>query len=107
MAHLAEVKGDFDNDNLDEECVLNMDESNFHVNLDHGSTLNFRGVEHVKYLDVVSGGMSHTFVVQVSRGRHGDMGPGFVVFQNPSSRYPILCVEDSVLGVSCRTGPKG
>lgn len=47
VVHLAEVKGDFDNGTLDEDYVLNMDETNFHLNLVNGRTHDFEGMEDV------------------------------------------------------------
>lgn len=55
FVHLAEVKRDFDNGTLDEDDYLNIDETNFHVNLDNAWTLDFEILPHVKYIEVVSG----------------------------------------------------
>lgn len=36
VLNLTEVKRDFDNGTLDEDCCLNIPEKNFHQNLDSG-----------------------------------------------------------------------
>lgn len=106
VQHLAILKHEFDCGVLDENLCYNMDETAFHINMDDSKTLDWRGVVDCKYHDVTSGGQNFTLMVHISGGRRGTLEPGFVIFQNASSNYPIRGCPDNVPGVSYRTGPK-
>lgn len=48
-----------------------------------------RGATEVKYSDFVSSGSNFTVKVQWINGRSGNIWPGFLIFENPASNYPI------------------
>jgi hypothetical protein len=75
--------------------------------MDNGRTLGFRGDTIIKYADVVSGGDSMTMVVRISGGRRSLIEAPMLIFTNGNSRYPIWRLNDNILGVSYKTGPKG
>jgi hypothetical protein len=77
------------------------------INLDNGKTLGFRGVNDVKYADVVSGGMGMTLMIRLTGGPHARICNPCVIFQNASESYPIRGVPDDVPGVCYRTTKKG
>ena len=48
-----------------------------------------------------------TMVVRISGGRRSMIEAPMLIFTNPNRSYPIRGVDDNILGVSYRTGPKG
>lgn len=65
------------------------------------------GDQNVKYSDFVSVKSEMTIMVMLSGGSPLFLQPPFMVFQNPTSNYPIMGVPDNVVGVSFRTQPHG
>ncbi|EGZ18651.1 hypothetical protein PHYSODRAFT_499162 [Phytophthora sojae] len=55
-AHLGKLKRAFDNGELNEDTIFNMDEAHFVINMDNKKTLGFRGDKTIRYHDMVSGG---------------------------------------------------
>ena len=104
--HLGVLYRGFQNGNFDENLIENLDETHFTVNMDNGKALGFRGDTSVKYTDVVAGGEAMTMVVRISGGRGSSLEVPMIIFTNANSNYPIRGLEDSVPGVSYRTGPK-
>ncbi|KAL3681117.1 hypothetical protein R1sor_024073 [Riccia sorocarpa] len=104
--HLGVLSRGFQSGELDENLQENIDKTHFVVNMDNGRTLGFRGDDHIKYADVVSGGVSMTMVVKVTRGRAGKICSPFMIFQNDNCSYPIRRVPDNIPGVSYRTTSK-
>ena len=105
--HLGCVKRQFDNGELDEDLIENMDETHFVINMDNGKTLAMKGAENVKYADVVSGGEGMTMIVRITGGVNAKVYPSMMIFKNKDRNYPIRGLIDDVEGVSYRTGPKG
>jgi hypothetical protein len=105
--HLGQLKKKFDNGELEDNLIENMDETHFVINMDNGKTLGFRGDDDVKYADVVSGGESMTLVVRITGGVDAHIEAPMIIFQNPGRSYPIQGVADDIPGVCYRTGPKG
>ena len=96
----------FQNGSFDENLMENPDETHFTVNMDNGKALGFWGDTSVKYADVVAGGEAMTMVVQISGGRGSSLEAPMIIFTNGNINFPIRGLEDSVSGVSYRTGPK-
>jgi hypothetical protein len=84
----------------------NLDETYFVVNLDNGHTLGFWGDTSVTCAEVVLGGDSMTMVVRVSRGRRFMIEAPMLIFTNAHRSYPIRGLDDTILGVTYKTGPK-
>lgn len=105
--HLGVLHRGFQTGDFDENLMENLDETHFTVNMDNGRTLGFRGDTSVKYADVVAGGEAMTMVVRISGGRRSSLEAPMIIFTNKNRNYPIRGVEDSIPGVSYRTGPKG
>ncbi|KAL3678568.1 hypothetical protein R1sor_021524 [Riccia sorocarpa] len=104
--HLGMLAGQFQSGQLDENLIENIDETHFVINMDNGKTLGFRGDNHVKYADVVSGGQGMIMVVKVTGGVHARIGTPFMIFANQDCNYPIGNVPDNVPGVAYRTTKK-
>jgi hypothetical protein len=68
--HLGKLKRDLESGALIEDNVENGDETHFYINLDNGRTLGFIGDEHVKYADVVSGGIGMTMLLRNTGGKN-------------------------------------
>ena len=96
----------FQNGSFDKNLIENLDEIHFTVNMDNGKALGFRGDTSVKYVDVVAGGEAMTMVVRISSGRGSNLEVPVIIFTNGNSNYLIRGLEDSISGVSYRTGPK-
>jgi hypothetical protein len=75
--------------------------------MDNGRTLGFRRDTIVKYDDVVFGGDSMTMEVRISEGCRSLIEAPMLIFTNGNSTYPIRGLDDNILGVSYRIGPKG
>lgn len=105
--HLGVLYRGFLSGDFDENLMENLDETHFVVNLDNGRTLGFRGDTTVKYAEVVSGGDSMTMVVRISGGRRSLIEAPMLIFTNENRNYPIRGLEDNIVGVSYRSGPKG
>ena len=105
--HLGVLHRGFQNGIFDENLMENLDETHFTVNMDNGKALGFRGDTSVKYADVVAGGEAMTMVVRISGGCGSSLEAPMIIFTNANSHYPIHGLEDSIPGVSYRTGPKG
>lgn len=105
--HMGVLARGFRSGLLDENLQENIDETHFIVNMDNKRTLGFRGDQHVKYADMVLGGVGITMVVKVTGGVHGKIGIPLLIFQNAASSYPIRGVPDNVPGVCYRTAKKG
>jgi hypothetical protein len=48
-----------------------------------------------------------TMVVRISGGRRSLIEAPMLIFKNGNSTYPIRGLDDNILGVSYRIGPKG
>lgn len=92
---------------LDDDLVLNMDETHFIVNMDDGKTLDVKGATSVKYHDVVNGGEGMTMVVTLRGGASARLEVPMLIFQNETRSYPMRGLADDVPGVTYRTGPRG
>ena len=66
--HLGKLKREFSSGTLDEDCVVNSDETHFVFNMHNFKTLAMRGDDHVKYADVISGTDNMTMMVTLSGG---------------------------------------
>ena len=60
---MGELSRGFENGELNEDLIENVDEIHFIINMDNGKTLEFREDDTVKYADVVSSGVGITMVV--------------------------------------------
>ena len=105
--HLGQISREFQSKTLNEDDVMNADETHFVINMHNHKTLCNRGDEEVKYADVVSGDEGMTMLVLLTGGRNSTIQPPFMTFKNDNSSYPIRGVPDDVPGVSYRTEPKG
>jgi hypothetical protein len=105
--HLGVLQRGFQSGEFDENVMENLDETHFVVNLDNGHTLGFRGDTSVTYAEVVSGGDSMTMVVRISGGRRSIIKAPMLIFTNAHRSYPISRLEDTIPGVTYRTGLKG
>lgn len=105
--HLGILHRGFQSGDFDENLIENIDETHFSINMDNGRTLGFRGDTSVTYADVVAGGEAMTMVIRISGGRRAIIEAPMLIFTNSNSNYPIRGLEDSIPGVSYRTGPKG
>jgi hypothetical protein len=105
--HLGVLQRGFQSREFDENVMENLDETHFVVNLDNGHTLGFRGDTSVTYAEVVSGGDSMTMIVRISGGRRSMIEAPMLIFTNAHRSYPIRGLEDTIPGVTYRTGPKG
>ena len=85
----------------------NIDEIHFVINLDNKRTLGFWGDTSVKYIKVVSGRDSMTMVVRISWGRRYMIEAPILMFTSTHSSYHIRRLEDTIPGITYRTGPKG
>lgn len=99
VCHLAQLKWEFENGELEDDLVFNMDENSFHVDMDDSKTLDWRGVFDCKYHDVTSGGKNFTCMVHLGGGRCGTLEPAFHIFQYAGSNYPIRGCPDDISGV--------
>jgi hypothetical protein len=82
----------------------NIDETHFVVNLDNGHTLGFREDTSVTYAK--TGGDYKTMIVRISGGQRSMIEAPMLIFTNAHRSYPIRGLEDTILGVTYRTGPK-
>jgi hypothetical protein len=105
--HLGVLQRGFQSGEFDENVMENLDELHFVVNLDNGHMLGFRGDTSITYAKVVSGGDSMTMVVRISRGRRSMIEAPMLIFTNVHRSYPIRELEDTIPGVTYKTGPKG
>ena len=105
--HMGILARGFASGEFKEDCMANMDETRFIINMDNCRTLGFRGDDNVKYADVVSGTTGMTMVVLLSGGTRSNICPPCMIFINKDSNYPIRGVPDDVTGVSYRTAKKG
>lgn len=105
--HLGVVSRLFQSGALDENCVENIDETHFVVNMDNGRTLGFVGDDCTRYAEVVSGGDGMTMIVRITGGEHALIEVPFMVFTNKNRSYPIRGVPDNIPGVCYRSSPKG
>jgi hypothetical protein len=105
--HLGKLTRDFESGAINEDNVENGDETHFCINLDNGRTLGFIGDEHVKYADVVSGGIGMTMILRITGGKNAYIRPPFMIFQNSNCSYPMRNLPDNIPCVSYRTGPRG
>lgn len=67
--------------------------------MDNGKTLGFKGDNHVKYADVVSGGDPITMMVRLTGGPSARIEAPMLIFKNQNRLYPIRGVSDNVPGV--------
>jgi hypothetical protein len=105
--HLGVLQRGFQSGEFDENVMEKLDETHFVVNLDNGHTLGVRGDTSVTYAEVVSGGDSMTMVVRISGGRRSMIEAPMLIFTNAHRSCPIRGLEDTIPGVTYRTGPKG
>lgn len=97
----------FQSGEMEEDNVENADETHFAINMDNGRTLGFKGLEEVKWADVVYDRDGITIVVTLIGGIKSRIEPGFMVFKNKDRNYPIRGFLDDVNGAAYSTGPKG
>ena len=102
--HLGVMARGFRSGELNEDCIENVDETHFVIDVDNGRTLGFSGKSEVKYADAVSGGEGMTMVVCLSVGMEAKIQPPFMVFKNGNRSFRIRGVPDNVSGVSYRSG---
>lgn len=105
--HLGELKRGFESGLLNENRIENADETHFVFNMDNGKTLGFKGDDHVKYADVVSGGDPITMMVRLTGGPDARIEAPMLIFKNENRSYPIRGVPDNIPGVCYRSQPKG
>ena len=105
--HLGVLQRGFQSGEFDENLIDNLDETHFVINVDNGRTLGFRGDSTVRYAEVVSGRDSMIMVVRISGRRQAIIEAPMLIFTNTNRNYPLRGLEDNVLGVCYRTGPKG
>ena len=105
--HLGILYKDFSNGIFDENLMKNIDETYFVVNMNNGRTLGFRGDITVSYAEMVSGGDSMIMVIRISGGRRSIFEVSMLIFTNSNGNYLIHGLDDNILGVYYRTGPKG
>ena len=97
----------FSNGTFDENLMENIDETHFVVNMNNGRTLAFRGDITMSYVEVVSGGNSMSIVIRISGGRRSMIEVSMLIFTNSNGNYLIRGLDENILGVCYRTGPKG
>ena len=67
--HLDLLKHQFDLEELEENLIEIADETRFIINYDNEKTLGFKSDKHVKYGNVVFGGIGMTMIVKVTGGQ--------------------------------------
>jgi hypothetical protein len=97
----------FQSGEFDENIMENLNETHFVVNSDNGHTLGFREDTSITYAEVVLGEDSMTMVLKISGRRHSMIETPMFIFTNAYRSYPIRGLEDTIPGVTYRTGPKG
>ena len=105
--HLGVLHRDFSKGTFDENLMENIDKTHFVVNMNNGRTLGFRGDITVSYTEMVSGGDSMIMVIRISGGRRSIFEVSMLIFTNSNGNYLIHGLDDNILGVYYRTGPKG
>lgn len=105
--HLGVFHRGFLSGNFDENLMENLDETHFAVNLDNEHTLGFRGDTTVKYANIILGRDSITMVVRISRAWCSLIEAVMLIFTNENRNYPIRGLEENIVGVFYRSGPKG
>ena len=103
--HLGIIKREFD-EGLDESTVENFDETHMVIDMGNGRVLDFQGSKHVTYADVASTRDCFTVCMRISGGPQGKIENLLVIFENPSSNYPIAEITDDVQGITYRSSPK-
>ena len=91
---------------FDKNLMENVDKTHFVVNLDNSHILRFRRDTTVKYAEVVSGGNSITMVIKIYGGRESMIEMPMLIFTNLASNYPICNLEDNILRICYKIGPK-
>ena len=75
--------------------------------MDNGRVLDFQGSKHVTYAYVASSRDSFTFCTRISGGPQGKIEKPLVIFQNPTSNYPIAEIPDNVQEIIYGSSPEG
>jgi hypothetical protein len=83
--HLDVLNRDFESGVLDQNVVVNGDETHFHINMDNVRPVAGIGDHDMRFADVVSGGMGMNMFVRVSGGAKAQLQPAFMVFQSSES----------------------
>jgi hypothetical protein len=102
--HLGEMKRLFDNPEISDDMLENIDETHFTVDLSNSKTLGIKGEPTCKFLDIVSSGNGMTMIVRVTQG--GIMAP-MLILTNDNRSYPIRGTPDDQQGVCYRSQPSG
>ena len=104
--HLQSIKREFD-EGLEESVVENFDETHMVIDMDNGHVLDFQFSKHVTCADLASARYCFTVCMRLSGGPQGKIEKPLVIFQNPSSKYPIAGIPDNIQGITYRSSPKG
>lgn len=104
---MGKLNRGFDSGELNDDLIENADETHCVINMNNGKTLRFIGDEHLKHMDVISGGDAMTIVIKVGGGRRASIQPPMVLFKNGNHSCPIHPVADDVSGLCYRTSAKG
>lgn len=105
--YLGKVQQAFDSGVLDDDLVLNINETHFVINMDDEKTLEMKGATSVKYHDVVSGGEGVTLELTLRGKSRVSIEVLMLIFHNTNRSYPIAGLSDKVAGVAYRTEPRG
>lgn len=73
---------------LDENNIVNADETHFTLNMDNGKTLGFIGDNDVNYADFVSDGEPITMMVSITGGFNASIMPPMLILRMLVVRTP-------------------
>ncbi len=76
------------------------------IDIDNWRVLYFRGAKRVTHADVANSRDCFTVWMRISV-EHGKIERPLVIFQNPSSKYPIAGIPDNIDVVSYESSSKG
>lgn len=105
--HLGNIKGIFNRKAPDGDLISTADETHSIFNMEEGRTIRLRGVQHIKYTDVVAEVEGVTMVIHVSGGRSLKVECPMIISQNSDRSYTKQGVTDNVPGVCNRSQLKG
>jgi hypothetical protein len=104
---LGNIKRRFESGELDEDHVYNFDETHFIIDMRSGKIIVPRGEKECKSIGVVGENDGFTLGVLLRGGKEAKIMPGFVIFKNDRSSYPIQGVPDDVPFVTYQSTPSG
>ncbi|DAZ96857.1 TPA: hypothetical protein N0F65_008288 [Lagenidium giganteum] len=87
--HLGVLQRGFDNGELNEDTIENINETHFMIDFHTRKALGFVGETFIKYANVVFGCEGMAMVVQITGGSHTRVMPPMMIFQNANESYPI------------------